>query len=52
MDLVDILLDVRYWSEILCSAILTHLNDLDVKVTNFEILCLRFWLKFLEAYVF
>ena len=45
MDQVDILPDVRYWSEVLCCAILTHISDLEVKVTDFEILCLHFWLK-------
>ena len=48
MDLVDILADVRYWSEVLCCTILIHISDLEVKVTDFEILCLSFWLKFLE----
>ena len=38
MDLIDILPDVRYWSEVLCCTILTHLSDLEVKVTDFEIL--------------
>ena len=38
MDLVDTLPDVRYWSEILCCTIMTHINDLEVKVTDFEIL--------------
>ena len=47
MDLVDILPDVRYWSEVLCCTILTHIRD-----TDFEILCLSFWLKFLEVYIF
>ena len=37
--------DVRYWSEVLCCTILTHVIDLEVKVTDFEILCLSFWLK-------
>ena len=45
MNLVDTLPDVRYWSEVLCYTILTHLCDLEVKVTNFEILRLSFWLK-------
>ena len=49
MDLVDILPDVRYWSEGLCCTILIHISDLEVKVTDFEILCLSFWLKFLEV---
>ena len=52
MDLVDILPDVRYLSEVLCCTILTHISDLEVKVTEFEILCLSFWLKFLEVYIF
>ena len=38
MDLVDTLSDVRYWSEVLCCAIMTHIGDLEVKVTDFEIL--------------
>ena len=54
MDLVDIVPDVRYWSEVLCCTILTHISDLEVKVkvTSFEILCLSFWLKFLEVFIF
>ena len=31
MDLVDTLPGVRYWSEVLCCAIQTHLSDLEVK---------------------
>ena len=38
MDLVDTLPDVRYWSEVLCYTIMTHISDLEVKVTGFEIL--------------
>ena len=38
MDLVDILPDVRYWSEVLCCTILTLISDLEVKITDFEIL--------------
>ena len=38
MDIVDTLSDVRYWSEVLCCAIITHICDLEVKVTDFEIL--------------
>ena len=30
MDLVDTLPDVRYWSEVLCCAIKTHISDLEV----------------------
>ena len=53
MDQVDTLHVGRYWSEVLCCTIMTHLGDLDllgdleVKVTDLEILCLSFWLKFL-----
>ena len=38
MDLIDTLPDVRHWSEVLCCTIMTHINDLMVKVTDFEIL--------------
>ena len=38
MDLVDALPDGRYWSEVLCCTIKTHISDLEVKVTDFEIL--------------
>ena len=38
MDLVDTLPDVRYWSKVLCCTITTHISDLEVKVTDFEIL--------------
>ena len=37
MDQVDTLHVGRYWSEVLCCTIMTHLGDLEVKVT--EILC-------------
>ena len=39
MDQVDILHVGRYWSEVLCCIIMTHLGDLEVKVTDLEILC-------------
>ena len=39
MDQVDALHVGRYWSEVLCSTIVVHLGDLEVKVTDFEILC-------------
>ena len=39
MDLVGTMLVVRYWSEVLCCTITTHIDDLEVKVTDFEILC-------------
>ena len=38
MDLVNTLPDVRYWSEVLNCTIMTHISDLEVKVTDFEIL--------------
>ena len=38
IDLIDTLPDVRYWSEVLCCTITTHIGDLEVKVTDFEIL--------------
>ena len=38
MDLVDTLPDVRYLSEVLCYTIMTHISDLEVKGTDFEIL--------------
>ena len=47
MDEVDTLHIDRYWSEVLCCTITTHMSDLDVKVTDLDILCESFWLKFL-----
>ena len=38
MDQVDTLHGGRYWSEVLCCTIMTHLGDLEVKVTDLEIL--------------
>ena len=38
MDLIDTLPDARYWSEVLCCTIMTQISDLEVKVTDFEIL--------------
>ena len=38
MDQVDTLHVGRYWSEVLYGTILTHLGDLEVKVTDLEIL--------------
>ena len=38
MDQVDSLHIGRYWSEVLCCSITAHLCDLEVKVTNLEIL--------------
>ena len=39
MDQVDTLHVCRYWSEVLCCTIMTHPGDLEVKVTDLEILC-------------
>ena len=39
MDQVDTLHVGRYWSEVLCCTIMTHLGDLQVKVKDLEILC-------------
>ena len=44
--------DVRYLSEVLYCTITTHITDLDLKVTDFEILSQSVWLKFLEVYIF
>ena len=52
MDKVDTLHVGRHWSEGLCGTITTHLGDLEVKVTDLNILCLSFWLKILEVYIF
>ena len=38
MDQVDTLHDGRYWSEVLCGTITTHLGDHEVKVTDLEII--------------
>ena len=39
MDQVDTLHVGRYWSEVLCCTIMTHLGDLEVKVADLEIFC-------------
>ena len=39
MDQVDTLHVGRYLSEVLCCTIMTHLGDLEVKFTDFEIFC-------------
>ena len=39
MDYVDTLHVGRYWSEVLFCTIMTHSSDLEVKVTDLEILC-------------
>ena len=38
MDIVDTLHIDRYWYQVLCCTITTHLDDLEVKVMDFEIL--------------
>ena len=38
MNLVGTLPDVRYWSEVLCCTITTHITDHEVKVMDSEIL--------------
>ena len=38
MDQVTLHVD-RYWSEVLCCIIVTHLGDTKVKVTGLKILC-------------
>ena len=39
MDQVDTLHVGRYWSDVLFCTIMTHLSDLEVKVTDLENLC-------------
>ena len=41
MDQVNTLHVGRYWSEMLCCTIMTHLGDLEVKGTDLEILCFK-----------
>ena len=36
---------VRYWSEVLCCTIPTHMSDLEVKVTDLEKILLKFLVK-------
>ena len=36
MDQVDALHVDRYWSQIVCCTIMTHLDDLEVKVTDLK----------------
>ena len=38
MDQVDTLHVGRYWSEVLCCTIMTHLGDIEVQVTDLDIL--------------
>ena len=39
IDQVDTLHIDRYCSEVLCCSIMTYLSDLELQVTDFEILC-------------
>ena len=47
MDLVRVWCDDRYWSKILHSAIPTSIDHCKVMVTDLELLCQNFTLKFL-----
>ena len=52
MDQVDTLHVGRYWSEVLCCTIMTHLGDLEVKVTDLENVLLMFLVKvFVSLYL-
>ena len=42
--------DDRYWFKILFSTIPTPGNDLQIKITDLEIVCLSFTLKFLRSH--
>ena len=52
MDLVHVWYDDRYWSKILFSTIPTPIHDLKVKVTDLELSCKSFTLKFLGPHYF
>ena len=52
MDLVHVWYHDRYWSKILHSTIPTPIHDLKVKVTDLELSCLSFMLKFLGPHCF
>ena len=52
MDLVYIWYDDRYWSKILFSTNPTPMHDLKLKVTDLELLCQYFMLKFLGPHYF
>ena len=47
MDEVYTLHVGRYWSEVKCCTITTHLGVFEVKVMYLEILCYCFWFKYL-----
>ena len=52
MDLFHVWYDDRYWSKILHSAIPTPTHVFKVKVTDLELLCQSFVLKFLGPHYF
>ena len=52
MDLVHVWCDDRYWSKILHSAIPTSIRHCKVMVTDLELLCQSFVLKFLGPHYF
>ena len=52
MDLVHVWCDDRYWSKILHSAIPTPIHDFKVKVTDLELLCLKFCIKVFRTFLF
>ena len=45
MDQVDTLHGDRYWSEVLYCTIMTHLDDLEVKVTGLTNFVLKFFVN-------
>ena len=52
MDQVDTLHVGRYWSDVLFCTIMTHLSDLEVKVTDLENFLLEFLVKvFISLYL-
>ena len=46
MDRLDTVTDVRYWSVVLCCTSTAHISDLEVNVTDFEILSLKFLVNY------
>ena len=52
MDLVYVWYDDSHWSKILLSTIPTPMHDLKVKVTDFELLCLKFYIKVFRTSLF
>ena len=52
MDRVDTLHIDRYWSEVLCCTIMTHLSDLEVKVKDLRNFVIKFLVKvFVSLYL-